>query len=76
MALGLEILSGEGRIEVLILTVDAFALGLLQDVDLLDHCKKHIFDVAARTGRGLEVLHLVLLQHLLQKFGVVVAEWK
>jgi hypothetical protein len=58
----------------MVLTVDAFSFGLLQDVDLVDHCKKHILDVAARTGRGLEVLHLVLLYHLLQKFNVVVTE--
>lgn len=45
----------------MVLTVEAFAFGLLQDVDLVDHCKKHILDVAARAGRGLEVLHLVLL---------------
>lgn len=45
----------------MVLTVDAFALCLLQDVDLVYHCKKHILDVVAGTCRGLEVLHLVLL---------------
>lgn len=45
----------------MVLTVDTFSFGLLQDIYLFDHCKKHIFDVAAGTGRSFEVLHFVFL---------------
>jgi hypothetical protein len=74
VAFRLEIFGGEGCIEVMVLTVNAFAFGLLEHVDLVDHCKKHILDVAARAGRRLEVPHLVFLQHLPQLLSVVVTE--
>jgi hypothetical protein len=38
---------------------------LLQDVDFVYHCKKHILDIIGIEGRSLIILHLVLLKDLL-----------
>lgn len=46
VSFGLEVVSGKGRVEVVVLA-DLFALRLLHEVDIVNNRKKHILDVIA-----------------------------
>ncbi len=62
-AFGLEVVSGEGRVEVVVLA-EPFAFGLLHEVDVVDYREEHVFDVVAAERRSLVVLHLLLLHQI------------
>ena len=70
-SLRFQVFRCEWWIHVIVIRFQPFSLILLESIDFIDDCKKHIFDVAAGGCRSLEVPHLVPLQQLRQHLPVI-----
>lgn len=70
-SLRFQVFGCERWIHVIIIRFQAFSFILLQSIDFIDDCKKHIFDVTAAGCRSLEIPHLVPLQQLRQYLPIV-----
>ena len=70
-SLRFQVFRCERWIQVIVIRFQPFSFILLESVDFIDDCKKHIFDVAAAGCRSLEVPHPVPLQQLRQYLPVI-----